>query len=236
MMTDAGNLNPKLGQAGGAISMNDQEYEETRSNFYESIGSVISNHELILACERIILIDYFGAHVEPLINELDAKQLHHHARIHLPDRYASICEALGHKLERTIRNAEVASMLRNRLAHSAWKTAWSSETREIDTSKIEVVRSTTSRSSGGLSESKIASFIEFAEIAHFVSNCEWVLNYLATYTRDLRLSEMSAVEKSDWINLDKILADELGEWFEEKFEFALLNSDTEYGLGYYRLI
>lgn len=202
----------------------EQEREGAKEVYYKHVGSVISNHELMLLWEKWLLLEVLGGHIEPLLNALDAVKIHDQAEIHLPSKFSLFSEDMGKWLKQAIDKTRIASELRNIFAHSAWAFGEGGDLiREEDTSKVKLIRppsSIRSKTAGGYAEVKQIRIIELNEISFFVRNCNLVLKEFVDevcYNTEPDIWEFP--ESGDWSDFEKRMRAKWNNWLVEKHKF-----------------
>ncbi|MDE0540251.1 MAG: hypothetical protein OXH94_16175 [Rhodospirillales bacterium] len=205
-----------------------QEREEAKEDYYTFVGSVISNHELMLLWERMLLMEVLGGHTESLLNELDAGRIHHQAEIHLPSKFSLISEDMGKWLKQAIDKAHTASKLRNIFAHAAWTFGEEDgPLSEEDTSKVKLIRPRKSKEIGGKAEVKQIRPYELTDITRFVANCNRVWKEIVDevcYNSEPDIWDYP--ESADWSDLEKRMRVRWNDWLAKKHKFEKFKLQT----------
>ncbi len=207
-----------------------QEREGAKEVYYKHVGSVISNHELMLLWERMLLMEVLGPNVEPLLNELDAGRIHHQAKLHLPSRFSLFSEDMGTWLELAIKKAETASKLRNIFAHAAWTFGEDDGLlAEEDTSKVMLIHPRrTIKKIGGKAEVKQIRQIDLTDISFFVRNCNLVLKeFVDEVCYNTEPDIWDYPESVDWSDFEKLMRATWNDWLVKQQEFKLQAIEAE---------
>ncbi len=207
---------------------NQQEREEAKEVHYTFVGSVISNHEMMLLWERMLLMEVLGPDAEPLLNELEAGRIHHQAKLHLPSKFSLYSEDMGKWLELAIKKADTASALRNIFAHAAWTFGEDDGLlAEEDTSKVKLIHPRKTISSGGKAEVKQLRNYELTDISRFVMNCNLVLKeFVDEVCYNSEPDIWDHPESIDWSDFEKRMRAKWNDWLAKKHEFKKFKLQT----------